>query len=71
MVDVDEEIGSGGVEKEENGYTCQPEIRQTVFAAGWLTLLLSDTCEDKMYTAVSYLSTLLYWYGSGGGIEAR
>lgn len=42
MVDVNEEIGSIGVEKEENGYTCQPQIRQTVFAAGWLTLFLSQ-----------------------------
>ncbi len=38
MVEMDEEIGSGGVEKEENGYTWQPEIRPTVFTAGWLTL---------------------------------
>lgn len=58
MVDVDEEIGSGGVEKEENGYICRQQIRQTVFTAGWLAL--SATCEDKMYTAVSYLSELLY-----------
>lgn len=36
-----------------------------------LSLSLSDTCEDKMYTAVSYLSELLHWYGSAGGIEAQ
>lgn len=67
MVEMDEEIGSGGVEKEENGYTWQPEIRPTVFTAGWLTLFSpSNTCQDKKHTAVSYLSVLVTWYGSGG-----
>lgn len=67
MVEMDGEIGSGGAEKEESGYTWQPEISPTVFTAGWLTLFsLSDTCLDKKYTAVSYLSTLIPWYGSGG-----
>lgn len=64
--DMDEEMGSGGVEKEENGHMWEQEIRPTVFTAGWLTLFsLSDTCQDKKHTAVSYLVT---WYGGGGGI---
>lgn len=35
---MDEEIVSGGVEKEENGYTCQPEIRPAVFSHCFLSL---------------------------------
>lgn len=45
---MDEEIVSGGVEKEENGHTCQPEIRPAVFAAGWLPLFsLSNTRQGE------------------------
>lgn len=60
MLEMDEDRGSGEVRKEENGYTCQPEIRPTVFTAGWLSSL-TNTCGDKMYTAVSHLSELVYW----------
>lgn len=38
MLEMDGAIGSGGVEKEESGYTWQPEISPTVFTAGWLSL---------------------------------
>lgn len=38
LVEMDVEIGSGGVEKEESGYTWQPEIKPTVFTAGWLAV---------------------------------
>lgn len=35
---MDEEIVRGGVGKEENGYTCQPEIRPAVFSRCFLSL---------------------------------
>lgn len=38
LVEMDVEMGSGGVEKEESGYTWQPEIKPTVFTAGWLAV---------------------------------
>lgn len=46
MLEMDEDRGSGEVRKEENGYTWQPEIRPTVFTAGWLSSL-TNTCGDK------------------------
>lgn len=45
---MDVEIGSGGVEKEERGYTWQPEIKPTVFTAGWLAVFsLGNACQDR------------------------
>lgn len=47
---------------------CQ-RLDQLFFPAGWRTLFsLSNTCQHKKHTAVSYLSALVTWYGSGGGI---
>lgn len=66
MVEMDEEMGRRGVEKEEIGHTWEQEIRPTVFTARWLTHFLSLIYMLGQKAHSCLLSGKLVWQCGGG-----